>query len=39
MLLRRFYIQENEKAPDPQQKKARELKTEILPSRVKMDCD
>ena len=31
MLLRRFYVQENEKAPDPKQKKTRELKTEILP--------
>ncbi|KAF1815145.1 cytidine deaminase-like protein [Eremomyces bilateralis CBS 781.70] len=31
MLLRRFYVQENVKAPDPKQKKTRELKTEILP--------
>ncbi|KAF1352143.1 cytidine deaminase-like protein [Delphinella strobiligena] len=31
MLLRRFYVQENEKAPEPKQKKNRELKTEILP--------
>jgi tRNA-specific adenosine deaminase 2 len=31
MLLRRFYVQENEKAPDPKQKGTRELKTEILP--------
>jgi tRNA-specific adenosine deaminase 2 len=31
MLLRRFYLQENNKAPDPKQKKNRELKTEILP--------
>lgn len=31
MLLRRFYIQENEKAPEPKPKKTRELKTEILP--------
>lgn len=27
MLLRRFYIQENEKAPNPRPKKNRELKT------------
>jgi len=32
MLLRRFYVQENLKAPDPRAKKTRELKTEILPS-------
>lgn len=32
MLLRRFYVQENEKAPEPHKKKERELKTEILPS-------
>lgn len=32
MLLRRFYIQENEKAPGPKSKKSRELNTEILPS-------
>ena len=31
MLLRRFYVQENEKAPEPKQKKNRELKTEIFP--------
>jgi len=31
MLLRRFYIQENGKAPEPKQKKTRELKTDILP--------
>ena len=31
MLLRKFYIQENEKAPEPKQKKTRELKTEIVP--------
>jgi hypothetical protein len=31
MLLRKFYVQENEKAPEPKQKKTRELKTEILP--------
>jgi tRNA-specific adenosine deaminase 2 len=31
MLLRRFYIQENEKAPVPKTKKSRELKTEFLP--------
>ncbi|KAL1955389.1 hypothetical protein VTO42DRAFT_8609 [Malbranchea cinnamomea] len=29
MLLRRFYIQENEKAPNPRPKKGRELKTEF----------
>ncbi|KAK4493812.1 hypothetical protein PRZ48_014997 [Zasmidium cellare] len=34
MLLRRFYVQENEKAPDPKPKKNRELKTEILPVTV-----
>ncbi|KAF2457854.1 cytidine deaminase-like protein [Lineolata rhizophorae] len=34
MLLRRFYVQENDKAPEPRQKKARELKTEILPSEI-----
>ncbi|KAL2355379.1 cytidine deaminase-like protein [Cryomyces antarcticus] len=34
MLLRRFYIQENEKAPEPKQKKTRELKTHILPLEV-----
>jgi tRNA-specific adenosine deaminase 2 len=31
ILLRKFYVQENEKAPEPKQKKNRELKTEILP--------
>ncbi|ANB12455.1 Tad2p [Sugiyamaella lignohabitans] len=31
MLLRRFYIQENEKAPVPKTKKSRELKTEFMP--------
>lgn len=31
MLLRRFYVQENERAPQPIAKKTRELKTEILP--------
>lgn len=31
MLLRRFYVQENEKAPEPKQKKERVLKTDILP--------
>lgn len=31
MLLRKFYVQENEKAPEPRQKKNRELKTEIFP--------
>ncbi|KAK8192525.1 tRNA(adenine34) deaminase [Zalaria obscura] len=35
MLLRRFYVQENEKAPEPKQKKNRELKTEILPVDVR----
>ncbi|GAM91473.1 hypothetical protein ANO11243_095240 [Dothideomycetidae sp. 11243] len=34
MLLRRFYVQENEKAPEPKPKKNRELKTEILPVEV-----
>jgi len=34
MLLRKFYVQENEKAPEPKQKKTRELKTEILPMDV-----
>jgi hypothetical protein len=34
MLLRRFYIQENEKAPEPKQKKTRELKTDIVPLEV-----
>jgi tRNA-specific adenosine deaminase 2 len=31
MLLRRFYVQENEKAPQPKQKKERVLKMEITP--------
>jgi hypothetical protein len=31
MLLRRFYIQENERAPQPLGKKQRTLKTKILP--------
>lgn len=31
MLLRRFYVQENERAPQPIGKKTRELKTDILP--------
>ncbi|KAI9795602.1 MAG: tRNA(adenine34) deaminase [Piccolia ochrophora] len=31
MLLRRFYIQENERAPEPRPKKNRDLKTEIQP--------
>lgn len=31
MLLRRFYVQQNEKAPEPKQKKERVLKTDILP--------
>lgn len=34
MLLRRFYVQENEKAPQPIGKKTRELKTDILPLEV-----
>jgi tRNA-specific adenosine deaminase 2 len=34
MLLRKFYVQENEKAPEPKQKKTRELKTEIMPMDV-----
>lgn len=34
MLLRKFYVQENDKAPEPKQKKTRELKTEILPLQV-----
>ncbi|KAF2225537.1 cytidine deaminase-like protein, partial [Elsinoe ampelina] len=34
MLLRRFYVQENEKAPEPKPKKNRELKTEILPVEI-----
>lgn len=35
MLLRRFYVQENGRAPQPIGKKMRELKTDILP--VEMD--
>jgi hypothetical protein len=31
MLLRRFYIQENERAPQPLAKKSRTLKTDVLP--------
>jgi tRNA-specific adenosine deaminase 2 len=31
MLLRKFYVQENEKAPDPKGKKERILKTDISP--------
>jgi len=31
MLLRRFYVQENEKAPEPARKKDRVLKTDIAP--------
>ncbi|KAF2086798.1 cytidine deaminase-like protein [Saccharata proteae CBS 121410] len=39
MLLRKFYVQENEKgkssvSPEPKQKKTRELKTEILPTEL-----
>ena len=34
MLLRKFYVQENEKAPEPKQKRTRELKTEILPMEL-----
>ena len=34
MLLRRFYVQENEKAPEPARKKERVLKTDILPVDV-----
>lgn len=34
MLLRKFYVQENEKAPEPKQKRTRELKTEILPLQI-----
>ena len=34
MLLRRFYVQENEKAPEPARKKDRVLKTEIEPLNV-----
>jgi tRNA-specific adenosine deaminase 2 len=31
LLLRRFYVQENDKAPEPNKKGTRILKTEILP--------
>ncbi|KAI9743824.1 MAG: tRNA(adenine34) deaminase [Claussenomyces sp. TS43310] len=31
MLLRRFYVQQNEKAPEPKNKKERKLKTDIEP--------
>lgn len=34
MMLRRFYVQENERAPDPAAKGGRELKTGILPFGV-----
>jgi tRNA-specific adenosine deaminase 2 len=34
MLLRRFYIQENERAPAPLVKKTRELKSEIPPFAI-----
>ena len=34
MLLRKFYVQENEKAPEPKQKRTRELKTQILPMDI-----
>lgn len=34
MLLRKFYVQENEKAPEPKQKRTRELKTEIVPMEL-----
>ncbi|RMY48483.1 hypothetical protein D0865_08061 [Hortaea werneckii] len=37
MLLRKFYVQENNKAPDPKPKKNRELKTEILPVSTPQD--
>jgi len=33
MLLRRFYVQQNEKAPEPQNKKERKLKTEVEPMK------
>lgn len=35
MLLRYFYVQENEKAPVPRSKKVRELKTGILPLELR----
>ncbi|KAF2473192.1 cytidine deaminase-like protein [Lindgomyces ingoldianus] len=34
LLLRKFYIQENEKAPEPTKKRTRELKTDILPMEL-----
>jgi tRNA-specific adenosine deaminase 2 len=34
LLLRKFYVQENEKAPEPKQKRTRELKTDILPTDI-----
>lgn len=34
MLLRKFYVQENVKAPEPKQKGTRELKTDIEPLAV-----
>lgn len=34
LLLRKFYVQENEKAPEPKQKRTRELKTEIMPTDI-----
>lgn len=34
LLLRKFYVQENEKAPEPKQKRTRELKTEVLPTDI-----
>ena len=39
MLLRRFYVQENEKAPVPHGKKERVLKTEILPRVAKEEAE
>ncbi|EOD43836.1 tRNA-specific adenosine deaminase subunit tad2 [Neofusicoccum parvum] len=37
MLLRKFYVQENVKAPEPKQKGTRELKTDIEPLAVSRD--
>ncbi|ORX98751.1 cytidine deaminase-like protein [Clohesyomyces aquaticus] len=34
ILLRKFYVQENEKAPEPTKKRTRELKTDILPTEL-----
>lgn len=34
MLLRKFYVQENDNAPQPKQKRTRELKTVILPTDI-----